>query len=119
MSVIRLPQPEQMRGCHFAPLLELNNDTGEDLRFELLDPSGNTWATLLPLVRPGTWSKTRSTPLWLPRVKAVRMVRVSDGLELWRRVPWGDGGVVHVAHSSEVSESKLAKVLSAGSGAVP
>ena len=105
---LRLPQPDAVRCCHFAPLLELQNDTGVDLRLELLEPSGTSWASVHPVVAPGAWSKGRCTPLWLPRVKAVRLVRASDGVEVWRRSPWADGGVVSVGAAGADGDAGLA-----------
>lgn len=95
---MRLPQGDSQRcSCHFAPLLDVINETSEDLRLELLSPEGDAWAPISPLVPAfSTWARDRRTPLWIPRVKAVRAVNVRDGLERWRRAPWGDGGVVRV-----------------------
>jgi hypothetical protein len=95
---MRLPQGEGVRGgCHFSALLDIDNQSAEDLRLELLTPEGDAWATVeLRVPARSRWAEGRTTPLWLPRVKAVRLVRASDGLEVWRQAPWGEGGVVTV-----------------------
>jgi len=92
---MKLPQGEAREGCHFSALLELENGTADDLRLEILTPDGDAWATLLPLLPAGSVWRRRA-PLYLPRVKAVRLVRTADGLEVWRRAPWGEGGAVSV-----------------------
>jgi hypothetical protein len=103
---MRLPQGEggssaAAAACHFSPLLDLENGTAHDVRLELLSPEGDAWEPVLPLVPAGSrWALARATPLWLPRVKAVRVVRVVDGAELWRRAPFGDGGRVTLPPSS-------------------
>lgn len=91
---MHLPQCDAGRCvCHFAALLEIDNRTADDVRLELLTPQGESWATIVPLVRAhSAWAQERRTPLWIPRVKAVRIVGCADGLERWRKAPWGDGG---------------------------
>jgi hypothetical protein len=94
---MRLPQGEGSL-CHFSPLLDVENGTAHDVRLELLSPEGDAWEPVVPLVRAGErWAAGRLTPIWLPRVKAVRVVRVADGAELWRRAPFADGGRVTLA----------------------
>ena len=93
---MRLPQGDALRRvCHFSPLLDVVNRGDEDVRLELLAPEGDVWATIVPLVAAqSNWARGRRTPLWIPRVKAVRAVCAADGRECWRKAPWGDGGVV-------------------------
>jgi len=102
MSRLVLPQKEELkafggRPC-FAPLLDVVNDGDAAVRLEVRVGEAETWQTLLPSVPPQTaWAATRATPLWLPRVASVRLVRNDTGAEVWQRVCWGEGGFVRVA----------------------
>ena len=96
---LTLPRAESsLRSAHFSALLDVKNASRDELRLELLSPSGVDWVTVLPSLPPDSnWARGRQTPLYLPRVKAVRLVRCSDGVEVWRKAPWGEGGAISVA----------------------
>lgn len=76
-----------------AALLGVRNRGPSVLRLEVLPPHGDAWVTALPrLVGAAAWP----APLWLPRAMTVRLCRVTDGVEVLRRAPWGDGGYLDV-----------------------
>lgn len=99
--MLALPRADASRafgGCPcFAGLLEIRNEGAEALRLEMRASDAEAWETLVPRIAPGeSWAARRSTPLWIPRVAAVRLVRAADGAEVMLRSPWGDGGALTV-----------------------
>jgi hypothetical protein len=83
-----LPQPDQPGAPCNAALLGVRNRGPSELRLEALLPHAERWEVVLPrLVGAAPWP----APLWLPRAAGVRLC-TSDGAEVLRREPWGDGG---------------------------
>lgn len=101
MARLVLPQKDELRAfggrpC-FAPLTDVVNAGEEAVRVEVRLGDLDMWQTLLPSVLPLTsWAAMRTTPIWVPRIAALRVVGNSSGTELWQRAAWGEGGVVAI-----------------------